>query len=85
MNYQIINGCYEADDGYMFRHKITGVTFRGMHLADGDSIENYEVVPIPEPEPEEKTELSEPEETLSEDEMTAEDAVNELLEVINNG
>ena len=48
MNYTIKdNNTYEANDGYVFKSKTNGFVFKGMTLADNDSIENYEVIEKP--------------------------------------
>lgn len=74
-NYTTNNGSYEADEGFCFCNKITGNICGGMTLTDGDSFDNYEVIERP-PEPvyEEPTD----------EEVSDTDALNELLEVIDD-
>ena len=75
-NYTIINGSYEANEGYCFRHKESGNICGGMHLAEGDSFGNYEVIErSPEPVVEEIPE---------DEEVSDTEALNELLEVIDD-
>ena len=47
MNFKNENAIYVADDGFEFKNKISGATGKMLALADGDSIENYDCVPVP--------------------------------------
>lgn len=47
MNYKIENETYIANDGYVFKNKITGSTAKGLTLGINDTIENYEVIEEP--------------------------------------
>ena len=47
MNYKIENETYIANDGYVFKNKITGSTAKGLTLGINDSIENYEIIEEP--------------------------------------
>lgn len=69
MKYRIENGKYIADEGHVFKDK-DGYMFSSLTLAVNDSIDNYEVIEKP----------AEPEA----DEVSDSEALNELLEVIDD-
>lgn len=38
---------YVADEGFVYRNKINGMTMKGMTLGVDDDINNYEIIPEP--------------------------------------
>ena len=70
MNYTINENEYIAEEGYVFCNKNNGMIFSVMSLGVNDSLENYEIIERP----------AEPES----DEVSDSEALEELLEVIDN-
>lgn len=57
MNYTVNGKRYEANEGYVFRSKRTGIISKVLRLRSPEMLDNYEV--IPEPVPEEIEEMEE--------------------------
>lgn len=47
MKYKIENDTYIANEGYVFKNKITNTIAKGLRLGVNDSIDNYEVIEKP--------------------------------------
>ncbi len=47
MKYKIENDTYIANEGYVFKNKITNAIAKGLRLGVNDSIDNYEIIEKP--------------------------------------
>lgn len=56
LNYTADGKHYEANEGYVFRSKRTGIISKVLRLRDPKMMDNYEVIPEPVPEETEETE-----------------------------
>lgn len=53
MNYTADGKSYTADDGFVFQSKTTGIISKKLRLKDPKMLDNYDIIPEPEPIPEE--------------------------------
>lgn len=56
MGYTVNGKSYEANEGYVFRSKCTGILSKVLRLRSPEMLDNYEVIPEPVPEEIEETE-----------------------------
>ena len=47
---------FTAADGMIYRNKLNGITAKVLIIGSNDSIDNYELIPEPTPEPDEEVE-----------------------------
>lgn len=56
MGYTVNGKSYEANEGYVFRSKRTGIISKVLRLRFPEMLDNYEIIPEPVPEEIEETE-----------------------------
>lgn len=74
MKCKIENDTYIANEGYVFKNKITNTIAKGLRLGVNDSIENYEIIEKP---------IEEETTNESLEELSKEELIERLKEVSN--
>ena len=75
MSYTVKKIMFTADEGYVFRNKESGTTYKKLRLSKSDEIENYELVPESELEQEAETAANDNEVVTNEEALTTDQAV----------